>query len=97
MPRTLRTSSKQNRSRKSGHANLAEPPSDLVSRLRGLYRRVAQQMGVDPSFVSRVARGERKSAAVYRALKAELRKIIGRLAEPGRSKQKSGRGKSRRQ
>lgn len=39
---------------------------------RGLYNRVAVKLGVDPSYVSRVARGERKSAAILAALEAEM-------------------------
>ncbi len=42
---------------------------------RGLYARVARRLGVDRSYVSRVARGERRSARVEAALKAELRRI----------------------
>jgi transcriptional regulator with XRE-family HTH domain len=42
---------------------------------RGLYARVARQLGVDRSYVSRVARGERRSATIEAALKAELRRI----------------------
>ena len=39
---------------------------------RGLYSRVAKRLGMDPSFVSRVARGERRSAKIERALRDEL-------------------------
>ncbi len=42
---------------------------------RGLYARVARQLGVDRSYVSRVARGERKSPAVEAALSAEVKRI----------------------
>jgi transcriptional regulator with XRE-family HTH domain len=42
---------------------------------RGLYARVARQLGVDRSYVSRVARGERRSPRVEAALKTELRRI----------------------
>ncbi len=42
---------------------------------RGLYSRVARQLGVDRSYVSRVARGERRSPRIEAALKAELRRI----------------------
>ena len=33
-------------------------PTNLASLIRGLYGRVARQLKVDPSYVSRVARGE---------------------------------------
>lgn len=45
--------------------------------LTGLYTRVARQLGVHPSYVSRVARGERRSDRVYRAIATELAKLRG--------------------
>ena len=45
--------------------------------LTGIYSRVARQLGVHPSYVSRVARGERRSDRVYRAIAAELAKLRG--------------------
>jgi predicted transcriptional regulator len=42
---------------------------------RGRYSRVAKKLGVDASYVSRVARGERQSAEIERALNAELVRI----------------------
>jgi DNA-binding transcriptional regulator YdaS (Cro superfamily) len=41
----------------------------------GVYRRVADQLGVNPSYVSRVATGQRKGPKVRRVLLEELRKI----------------------
>jgi transcriptional regulator with XRE-family HTH domain len=41
----------------------------------GVYRRVADKLGVDPSYVSRVANGKREGPDVRRALLDELRKI----------------------
>jgi len=38
---------------------------------RSLYR-VAQKLGCDPSYVSRVARGERTSESISEALRAEI-------------------------
>ena len=55
-------------------------PPHLVSLLRGLYSRVAQQLGVHPSYVSWVARGERESDVVESALATEIRKIFERAA-----------------
>ncbi len=46
-----------------------------VEHYRGLYARVARQLGVDRSFVSRVARGERRSKEVEEALQKELKRI----------------------
>jgi hypothetical protein len=44
----------------------------LPSLCRGLYIRVAQKLGCDPSYVSRVARGERTSESISEALRAEI-------------------------
>jgi hypothetical protein len=47
---------------------------------------VAQKVGCDPSYVSRVARGERTSEAVSEALRAEIQltwaKVSEGVAEP---------------
>jgi transcriptional regulator with XRE-family HTH domain len=50
-----------------------------VSLFRGIYNRVAKRLGVDPSYVSRVARGERKSAVVEKALAEEVSLIRDHL------------------
>ena len=42
---------------------------------RGLYVRVAKKLGVDPSYVSRVARGERSSKSVENLLRQEVSHI----------------------
>jgi hypothetical protein len=42
---------------------------------RGLYARVAKQLAVDPSYVSRVARGERRNTDVESALIAEVQRL----------------------
>lgn len=52
------------------------PPTNLASLIRGLYGRVAKQLKVDPSYVSRVARGERQSDAIEASLERELRRIM---------------------
>jgi transcriptional regulator with XRE-family HTH domain len=44
----------------------------VLAVFRGLYQRVAARLGVDPSFVSRVARGERRSLEVLAALREEM-------------------------
>jgi len=54
----------------------ATAPTNLASLIRGLYGRVAKQLKVDPSYVSRVARGERQSEAVEASLERELRRIM---------------------
>ena len=42
-----------------------------------LYGRVARQLKVDPSYVSRVARGERQSDEIEASLERELKRIMG--------------------
>jgi hypothetical protein len=42
---------------------------------RGIYSRVAKQLGIDRSYVSRVASGERKSEKVQKALMRELQRV----------------------
>ena len=46
-----------------------------LSLYRGIYSRVARQLNIDPSYVSRVARGERQSAKVEAALLKEMQRI----------------------
>jgi len=58
-------------------SNIGSIPA--VSLFRGIYNRVAKRLGVDPSYVSRVARGERKSAVVEKALAEEVRVIRDHL------------------
>lgn len=41
----------------------------------GIYTRIARRMGVHRSFVSRVARGERRSEPVQNALLSEYEKM----------------------
>lgn len=41
----------------------------------GLYARVAEELGVSPSYVSLVANGMRQSEKIRRALLAEIAKI----------------------
>jgi len=65
---------------KNGH-DTPEILFSLPSMFRGIYDRVARKVGCDPSYVSRVARGERNSDAVRNVLEAEISKAwtaIGR-------------------
>ena len=55
---------------------LKPAPTNLASLIRGLYGRVAKQLKVDPSYVSRVARGERQSDEIEKSLERELRRIM---------------------
>jgi hypothetical protein len=56
-------------------------PKSLVYHLGGLYGKVARQLVVDPSYVSRVARGECESKSVEDALRRELIKIRNRITK----------------
>lgn len=65
---------------------------------RGLYVRVSRKLGVDPSYVSRVARGERQSPEVETALAQEIEQINRKLGSAqgtplARGLQKESHGK----
>jgi hypothetical protein len=59
-------------------------PNEFVDSLqaitvfRGIYKRVAKRLNIHPSYVSRVARGERRAAFVTEALQKEIRRAIGK-------------------
>jgi hypothetical protein len=57
----------------------AEPIAKMVSLSRGLYARVARRMRCDVSYVSRIARGERRSARVEAVLRTEFRNVLKKL------------------
>jgi hypothetical protein len=58
----------------------ALPPQTLY---RGLYIRIARRLKIDPSYVSRVARGERQSKAVENAIRLEIEQINRKLKGSG--------------
>jgi hypothetical protein len=47
-----------------------------VQSICGLYSRVARQLDVDRSYVSRVARGQRSSREVEQALSSEFTRVV---------------------
>jgi hypothetical protein len=55
---------------------------------RGLFSRVAKKLGLDPSYVSRVARGERRHKKISEALDAELNEILAPLRNSKRKSKK---------
>jgi hypothetical protein len=77
-------------------------PTNLASLIRGLYGRVARQLKVDPSYVSRVARGERQSDEIEASLERELKRIMSLVSMShngtGRrvAKRSQGKGKKKR-
>lgn len=64
--------------------NVITTPYNLASLVRGLYGRVARQLDLDPSYVSRVARGERQSETIEIALEREMKRILS-LAKSNRN------------
>lgn len=58
----------------------AVPCSTVVSFFRGLYGRVARDLGLDASYISRVARGERESKAITKAIDRELNKGLALIS-----------------
>ncbi len=52
--------------------------AEHVKQVCGLYSRVARNLGLDRSFVSRVARGERKSTEVQAALISDFEQVTER-------------------
>ena len=50
-----------------------------VSLFRGLYGRVAHNLGADVSYISRIARGKRKSKVGEKALAREFNKVVAAL------------------
>jgi len=68
-------------SRLARKVTIEHAPGNLASLLRGLYRRVADRLGLDASYVSRVARGERRSSIVDDGLRRELNQIVRKINE----------------
>jgi len=59
--------------------SVATPSATAVSLFRGYYARVARDSGVDVSYVSRIARGQRESEAIEKALNREFSKILSAI------------------
>jgi hypothetical protein len=59
--------------------NMKSRPTYLASVFRGIYARIASRLDVDPSYVSRVAGGERQSEEIEAALNREARRIMKTL------------------
>ena len=55
---------------------VSAPPLHFASLFRGFYGRVARQLDLDPSYVSRVARGERQSETIEAGLEREMKRIL---------------------
>ena len=48
---------------------------DAYAAQRGLFARLSRRLGLAPSFISRVANGDRRSKRVSQAIEAELNKM----------------------
>lgn len=70
-------------------------PTNLASLIRGLYGRVARQLKVDPSYVSRVARGERQSDVIEASLERELKRIMSQVRSNGSGRRSGKRSRSK--
>ena len=57
------------------------PCAKAVVLFRGLYARVAHNLSVDPSYVSRIARGQRKSTVTERALDREFNRAVALVSK----------------
>jgi hypothetical protein len=72
---------------------------DAYAAQRGLFARLARRLGLDPSYISRVANGERRSKRISRAIEAELNKMYSVSWKIAKSSKRGSRlaasGKSR--
>jgi hypothetical protein len=59
----------------------------LPSLVRGMYTRLARELGYNISYIIRVANGERKSVRVERALSKEVRRVL-KMADRAKGAQK---------
>jgi hypothetical protein len=73
--------------------NTSTIPYNLASLIRGLYGRVARQLKVDPSYVSRVARGERQSDDIEASLERELKRIMSLMKTNHNGNGRNGAGR----
>jgi len=65
--------------------------STAVELFRGLYARVARDLGLDVSYISRVARGERRSKVAEEAIDREFNRVLT-LMRNGSAKSGKNRG-----
>lgn len=49
--------------------------SDVLAGYRGVYARVAQRLGVDASYISRIADGSRSNQVIQKALVEEIHNL----------------------
>jgi transcriptional regulator with XRE-family HTH domain len=67
----------------------------IAPKIRGLYRRVAEKFGVDPSYVSRIARGQWRHRKIEAFLNHEVQRIVASVSKPkGKAKKRIREDKS---
>jgi transcriptional regulator with XRE-family HTH domain len=72
---------------------MTKPLIQIAPKIRGLYRRVAEKFGVDPSYVSRIARGERQYPKIENFLNREVQRILVSVSKPkGKVKKRNPAG-----
>jgi hypothetical protein len=75
--------------------SLAVPSPGSASLLRGLYARVAHNLGIDPSYVSRIARGERRSKIIEKGIRREMNKVLASIENDAHRQAKQRNKKKR--
>jgi len=81
--------------RDNSNTNLNPEIQSPQTLYRGLYVRIARKLGVDPSYVSRVARGYRRSRQIEAALRQALEEISQRLGRRSSGESRISRPASR--
>jgi hypothetical protein len=81
--------------RDNSNTNLNPEIQSPQTLYRGLYVRIARKLGVDPSYVSRVARGYRRSSQIEAALRQALEEISQRLGRRSSGESRISRPASR--
>jgi len=61
---------------------MTKPLFKIAPKIRGLYRRVAEKFGVDPSYVSLIARGKRRHPEIEAFLNHEVQRILASVSKP---------------
>jgi hypothetical protein len=67
---------------------MTKPLIQIAPKMRGLYRRVAEKFGVDPSYVSLIARGKRRYPKIEAFLNHEVQRILASVSKTKRKAKK---------
>jgi hypothetical protein len=74
-------------------SNITTHSLEALSVFRGIYKRVAVQLDIDPSYVSRVARGQRNAGFVSEALRKEIQRALSRSGLHNGNGKSNGHGR----